>query len=492
MRKFVADLSDTIRIALSLPPSTSIGFYEEHQYGPEETWTEDASQALQTCEAMVCLLSPAYFHSELAGKEWQLFEQRRQKYGQRPAPVILPVSWIPSSGSVPLVVSDMLSRPDSIYQSQPITTILKSASLREYAEFAKTLAYKIIDAAAQVDPLPLEPFPSMPDVPNAFYLWDGPPIAPSESKESSSNRQRQPPTPPQTQNPQNKYSTFAISKSSDFLDMIEDSCEDSFAVTRHPDPDHAMRRVKRLISQDREREVPELFVIDLDGGKDEFNTVKELSEELDVPSGILAVSSKFDRSIWDQLKGATPLFGNFDKQELIDQMKVCATIGRDIRSYRDDQRQGLDPTRNREVFLSYRSLDKGLATVLRRSLEARKIGVSYMDDDDATRWKHKIETWISEARIFLALVTENYLTSKFCEDELSRFTHILEHPQSYAGKRKLNLILNLYNKPDTHKHDLIEKCREEYDVFPMSDADFPVRLSRLVTRIQNLLTKPAA
>ena len=479
---------------MSLPRSEPVGFYEETDYGPGSQWSDGAAEALQSSHAMVCLLSLPYFHSELGGKEWDVFAQRR------PAPVILAVNWITSPGPRPMVISDLLGRPDSIHQTQPLTQMLKSGNLREYAEFVKTLANKIIHAASEIDPLPLEPFPSMREAENAFYLWDDDrekvdtaPIREhvvEDTARASSKPHNQSSLPSQS-----KYSTFVISKSNDFLDMIEDSCDDSsFVVTRHPDPDHAMRRVRRLISDDREREVPELFVIDLDGGKDEFRTVKELSEELDVPSGILAVASKFDRSIWDQLKGATPLVGAFVPNELIDQMKVCAAIGRNIRIHRDEKRQDPDPSRSREVFLSYRSLDKGLATVLRRGLEARRIGVSYMDDDDATRWKDKIETWISEARIFLALVTENYLTSKYCVDELSRFAHILEHPELHAnvGKRKLNLILNLYNKPDTHKHDLIEKCREEYDVFPMSDADFAVRLSRLVTRIQNLLTKPAA
>jgi hypothetical protein len=494
VRKFFDDLCLTIRGALGLPRSDPVGFYEE--VGPQENWSAGASEALQSCHAMVCLLSLAYFHSELAGKEWQIFETRRRQYGQRPAPVILPVSWITTNGAVPEVVRDLCSRPDTIYQQQPIVAMFKSASLAEYNEFVKTLACKIIDATPQVDPLPLQPFPSLPDVQSAFYLWDGPAIVPSQSRGPSLNPQTQPAPPP---NPtlQNKYSTYAISKSSDFLDMVEDSCRFApFKVSRYEDPEHVVTRVRQLIAQEREKEVPELFVLDLDGGgKEEIKAVKELYEELDVPSGILAVSGKFDRRIWDELKGATPLFGLFDSKELINQMQLCADIGRSIRNYRDEKRLGLDPSRNRQVFLSYRSSDSGLATVLRRSLEARRIGVSYMDEIEAAgRWKDKIETWISQAQIFLALVTDSYLTSKYCEGELRRFTHLLAKAESATNSHKgpSHLILNLYNLPDTHKNDLVEECKKDYQHFSMSDANFAIGLSRLVIRIQDLLRKPAA
>jgi len=493
VRKFFDDLCLTIRGALGLPRSEPVGFYEE--VGPQDNWSAGASEALQSCQAMVCLLSPSYFHSELSGKEWQLFETRRRQYGQRPAPVILPVSWITTNGAAPEVVRDLCSRPDTIYQQQPIVAMFKSASLAEYNEFVKTLAYKIIDATAEVDPLPLQPFPSLPDVQSAFYLWDGPAIVPNQSRGPSLNPQTQPAPAP---NPtlQNKYSTYAISKSSDFLDMVEDSCRFApFKVSRYEDPEHVVTRVRQLIAQEREKEVPELFVLDLDGGgKEEIKAVKQLYEELDVPSGILAVSGKFDRTLWDQLKGATPLFTPFDRNELVTQMELCANLGRSIRLQRDEKRLGLDPSRKREVFLSYRSLDKGVATVLRRSLEARRIGVSYMDENDATGpWEDKIASWISQAQIFLALVTDKYLSSKYCEGELRRFMHIVDKDESGTTQgRNLSLILNSYELPATYKHSLLDECKKEHHYVSMSDANFPIALSRVVILIQDLLRKPVA
>jgi len=211
-----------------------------------------------------------------------------------------------------------------------------------------------------------------------------------------------------------------------------------------------------------------------------------------VPSGILAVSGKFDRTLWDQLKGATPLFTPFDRNELVTQMELCANLGRSIRLQRDEKRLGLDPSRKREVFLSYRSLDKGVATVLRRSLEARRIGVSYMDENDATGpWEDKIASWISQAQIFLALVTDKYLSSKYCEGELRRFMHIVDKDESGTTQgRNLSLILNSYELPATYKHSLLDECKKEHHYVSMSDANFPIALSRVVILIQDLLRKP--
>lgn len=518
VRKFFDDLCLTIRGALSLTRTHPVGFVEETLYGPGSTWSDGAAQALQTCQAMVCLLSLSYFHSELAGKEWQLFELRRRKYGERPAPVTLPVSWITCSGPMPVVVTDILGRPDSIYQTQPITTMFKSSSLSEYAEFVKTLAYKIIDATAEVDPLPLESFPSMEDVQNAFYLWDrsiasdrnrrhepddklfyAEPIGPAPFKEAMarehsdttsdtpSTTQRQSASSLSNQTNERKYSTFAISKNRKVLDMVEDSCRlFPFQVTRHDDPAHAMYRV-RMYQSDKQ-ELPELFVVDLDGGNDGLEAVKELSEKLDVPSGILALSSKFDPSILYEAKGATILFKNFDRRELVSQMELCAKRGRNIRNFR--KTKVLDSSRQRQVFFSYRSEDKDLATVLRRSLEAEGIGVSYMDEIEAKgKWKDKIETWLGQAHMFLALVTKTYLSSKWCEGELARFTHLVSQAESnvQTEQRRLNLISVLFDSPKTHENEFIEGCINEYERVEMSYEDFLNGRMTLVARIQDFL-----
>ena len=490
VKKFFDDLSLTIRSALSVPRSEQIGFYEEKKYGPGSGWSEGALQALQASHAMVCLLSLPYFHSELCGKEWDVFERRRSKYAGKPAPVILTVNWITSPGNIPLVVSDLLGHPESIHQTQAITTMLKSGNLGEYAEFIKTLANKIIDTATEVEDLHLEPFPVRPEVPNAFYLWDEPAERFKDNEQAtcktagSPDPQSQSASRSQSQTQVSRYQTFAISKDPKVLQMIAESVRlYPFDVERYENPPHVVNVVQTDLRQ--KRDPPELFVVDLDGGPEGVEAVKKLSEKMDVKSGILALSSNFEPSVVYEAKGATVLFRPFDRQKLREQMKHCAEIGRKIRIHRVTK--VLDSSRPRQVFLSYSRHDTGLANVLRRSLEAEGVGVSYMDDVEVRgEWKHKVEDWLAQAHILLPLVTEKFLSSKWCEAELERFIYPLSQAPSDGQLQQLplTLIAVLVNSPNTDANDFIKEHIDEYEQVPISEADFLSGLTTLMDRIQ--------
>ena len=132
---------------------------------------------------MVCLLSPAYFHHERAGQEWNLFEMRMHEVFAKggleyasatsPSQIILPVSWIPWEGPVPTVINELLMHPDRIYQKQAVTVMFKQTkSLAQYASFVKTLAYRIVAMTDAVSFPPLDSLPPRNHVHNAFQMWD--------------------------------------------------------------------------------------------------------------------------------------------------------------------------------------------------------------------------------------------------------------------------------------------------------------------------------
>lgn len=146
-----------------------------------------------------------------------------------------------------------------------------------------------------------------------------------------------------------------------------------------------------------------------------------------------------------------------------------------------------DTSRPRQVFLSYSRDDTGLANVLRRSLEAEGVGVSYMDDIEARgKWRHKVEDWLAQAQILLPLITEKFLSSKWCEAELERFIYPLSEPPSneQLHQMPLTLIAALVDSPNTDENEFIKEHIDEYEQVPMSEADFLSGFTTLMDRVQ--------
>ena len=527
VKRFFEDLSDTIRIASGLPYSQSVGFYEELEHQPASDWSSEAVEALQTSRTMVALLSPAYFHSEHGGKEWQIFEMRSRQCVKRrevkeEAPtslvdVIIPITWIQWHGPVPRVVSEMLAYPDHIYQSHGVRQMLNSSGsyLAEYAELVKTVANEIMKKTAKSTLLPLESWHPMREVHSAFRLWDETPFKSDESRptpkarelvfsdaqfpktsgehdqEAAGNRSEVggPLSNPQNQsekasvrrNQIEKYLVFVIDSNKQIRGLIEECCLISghFEVKTYERPEEALRDLKLLSFH--QKEPPDLIVLDLGKEMEHVKVLKELSEKRDTSSAIVAMSANLADSSLRHLMGATAIIPKpFNIDELMDHMKHNAKIGRDLRNYRKSS--ALDPGRRRPVFFSFSTQDKSPAAFLRRNLESSAFGVGYSDIGD--NWRNNINGWISEAQVFVALITDSYIGSKNCLAELTNFNQRLKHPMSSS---KLTLMPILYNSPDTDSDLLVHSCVNEHHFITMSDEDFINGFTALMGRIHNVL-----
>ena len=494
VKRFFDDLSDTIRIESGMPPTQAVGFYEEVKYGPTSDWSKGAKEALQNSAMMVCLLSPAYLHCERTGKEWRLFETRwRRSFDAREsletlpeslAHVIVPVTWISWHGPVPRVVGDMLAHPDRIYQRQALTTMFKSSGMsnREYADFVKALASQIIEmtpAASHL--LPLDVPPEMGKVHNAFHLWEEPPRRTNvEFVKSIQPEETTPPVPPTPQRQpastshtitQNIHRVFAISKDKKTLDRIEECCRFSiFDLKKYDDHAQALQDTKEHAKQSREL-LPDLFVIDLDNGMPGLEVTKTLSETLKVPSEILVISDDFEESRLRSFKRYTLLQKSYLEDQLFDLMKKGAEFGRNRSEFRKKRER--DPLRfERPVFLSFCHKDEVPADFLVRNLEARSIGVWSMNEtlrpgDD---WYAEIVDGLEKARVFIALVTEDYLSSMDCRAEFDSF-HVRAKRERYDERRPY-LIPVLYNKPEVKKYEFMEKKLNSHHYVRMSDDEY--------------------
>ena len=184
---------------------------------------------------------------------------------------------------------------------------------------------------------------------------------------------------------------------------------------------------------------PDLFVLDLElgeGRKTGIDLINDLSLN-DVPSEVLVISGLFPSAeIMDNLV----LFGSsvfmtkpFSLFTFCEKAEDLAKVGRGRRTRRltgDNARLSLsDKDRiSRPVFLSYAENDNLTAFGIRRNLEFRNIHVWYAPTtiDTGAVWREEVGRGIDNAYIFIALLTDDYLTSPYCIGELTRFRRRLE------------------------------------------------------------------
>lgn len=547
VKRFFDDLCDVIRVTEGLPRSRVVGFYEDLGYHRGAEWSPASAEALQTCRSMICLLSTAFSHSERAGKEWQVVELRRRsalergEFPQGVEQIILPVLWSQLEGPVPRVISDLLAHPDHIHQKHPLKTMFKSSGkLGEYADLVKTLAYQICEVIER-NPLPrLDSLPPMNEVHSAFHLWDEPTTngdkpgnQGSDTKHNVVNDEfmknladqlneslgrvaRQsdrpapgdgvedieiPPEQPEStigKSQNEKYSVFVIDNERQILDLIEECCLLSglFDVRSYEGAGRALRELSsRSVHQ---REVPDLFVVDVDKEMQGLEVIKELSGKRDVTSGIIALSANLERDFLRALEvGATTVLGKpFSPYELLEQMERCAEIGRNSRLRQKGEESAFPADVSRErrpVFLSYCEKDMtpaNYANFLRRNLEARGIGVWYGPNalKPGHQWRERVRNGIAQAQIFVALITNSYESSPNCLAELTSF---------YRRVAKLELE----NKPpllmpilfDSHEtavqNELIKLCLKKYQYVDMSSTEFVDGFTTLFGRIQNVVSR---
>lgn len=185
MREFFTDLGEEVRKLRGQDKNENPAFFDQESIETGDNWDAALLAALRQSRVLVPLYSPAYFKSEYCGKEWQLFQLRREahalRHGGVEPPVIRPVVWIPIHKDKKLTLPDYVSaavkrvqytwnEEDSDINQQGLEQMvrLKAGHAQLYWDFVRDFAEGIKDAIEQVDLPPLPMVPVLADIPSAF------------------------------------------------------------------------------------------------------------------------------------------------------------------------------------------------------------------------------------------------------------------------------------------------------------------------------------
>jgi CheY-like chemotaxis protein len=239
---------------------------------------------------------------------------------------------------------------------------------------------------------------------------------------------------------------------------------------------------------------PDLLVVDLNLDRDKMQGIQLLAElvERDIPSEILVISGAggddLERAI--RMGIVAVVRKPFDSiYQVVKKMEHMAEIGRKRRLYRlAEQSQGLvrDSVRFvRPVFLSYANQDKGLAMGIRRNLEAREIPAWYAPSalEIGDEWRKHIDEAIGQADCFVAIISDSYVASPHCLEELTQFRHRkLADPSS-----PLMILPAIAGASESSKnHKLVRPILDSYHYIDLSER-FLDGLTAMLGRIEKLL-----
>ncbi|MET0648999.1 MAG: toll/interleukin-1 receptor domain-containing protein [Pyrinomonadaceae bacterium] len=187
VERFFEDLSRAVREKAGLARDEAVGFFEPEVLKPGHAWEVEVVEALQSCQTMVCLYSPAYFKSENCGKEWMVFSMRRRLYAEREMarrgdpdvgwlPSLKPVLWIPQpTGEIPgiatseryrYVVGDWKAPHNEIGVKDMIRRWVQYQD--NYRVYVDLLASDVLATCLKFKLPPLDIFPPLDEVPSAF------------------------------------------------------------------------------------------------------------------------------------------------------------------------------------------------------------------------------------------------------------------------------------------------------------------------------------
>ena len=127
------------------PEDDEVSFRDKNNLRLMENWKSHIVGALQSSSVMVCITSAKYFNSEFCGKEYYLFDQRRQQgiSPQSDAPaVILPVIWLPVLGGTPAYLNAMQQVP------QNVADLYRELGLRRIKRFHPEIYWQCVVAFA--------------------------------------------------------------------------------------------------------------------------------------------------------------------------------------------------------------------------------------------------------------------------------------------------------------------------------------------------------
>lgn len=243
--------------------------------------------------------------------------------------------------------------------------------------------------------------------------------------------------------------------------------------------------------------MPDLLLLDMQLEKGKMKGIDLLDEliEHDVPTEILVVSGQTSSNdILEAIKmgaasGITKPFDNL--YEVARKMELLAETGKRRRLFKMGFGRGeMDTSRQvRPVFLSYSSKDKQIANGIRRNLERRDIPVWYAPAtiEIGEDWISRIGDGIDQATIFLPVITDNYIESRPCIGELTRFYCRMERHEA----PNLTVLPVLAGISESGKrHSNISPIIDQYQYLDLSVPErYLDRLTVLLGRIQMILDR---
>ena len=174
LKEFFNDLCEAIAARKGLVPTDEkVAFRDKNNLRLADTYKPLLLDALQNSSVLVSITSPSYFKKDFCGKEYYIFEQRRNINvvpPQVPPPVIFPIIWVPVENGGPSFVHDLTEDNDNIpplYRQKGLRYLYMTQK-DQYLKCVEEFADEIYKRAKEYPNLPKVPVDSFDHVPNIF------------------------------------------------------------------------------------------------------------------------------------------------------------------------------------------------------------------------------------------------------------------------------------------------------------------------------------
>jgi DNA-binding response OmpR family regulator len=375
LKEFFENLSTAVRFWLQLPREEEVGFFDPTASTSGQGWGPEKDEALRTSQAMIAMVSPNYFKSADAGKERQVFEIRDwsiYKSGHIPSPII-PVTWIPCPDA-----SAKVFGPESLDWTESFK-IYRLNGLMNLMELRGSL-------------------PSFGDEYWAVLLALAKQI---------------------------KRFKVAIVDNNKLLGRMLRRRLSALGYECRFWRD-AKPALKGILKDKTGADGFDVVLVDLELEVHKMQglaLIEKLAADDDSPPVIAMAPGLSNSESVEALKtGAIDVIPKpFDLRQVEWRIRNVARIGYTRRQFRENRRPVVH--RERPVFLSYSNIDRRTAKILKTQLEVRGIGVWYaphtLGPDDPPM--QTISNGLKDAKVFVALVTDNFARSAWCLWELTSY-----------------------------------------------------------------------
>lgn len=189
MQLFFDDLLAELNGRRVLLADEQMTFFDQEALARGEEWDESLKAALQASKILVPLYSPHYFSSADCGREWRVFQQRREHFvsaaeraGERVRvpPIIKPIMWIPfrEGTAVPPDVDRAINVTQystgdrlDVSNKEGLNYVIKKFGNKHpaYVDYVKNLAVEILDAADEYMVPAVAHLPPWEEITSAFH-----------------------------------------------------------------------------------------------------------------------------------------------------------------------------------------------------------------------------------------------------------------------------------------------------------------------------------